>query len=122
MLTSAKKGKPVNEEEMPPPVALGEKSNAPTQPEVVKEREMPKPELIPSPPTNQKPLREAQPPAPNVKPTRLIPPQRPSAAVTPETPAISPLTPSQPDAQHSGKKILRVLDVYKSKYGVRVLC
>uniref|UniRef100_A0A3Q0RTP1 Coiled-coil and C2 domain-containing protein 1B n=1 Tax=Amphilophus citrinellus TaxID=61819 RepID=A0A3Q0RTP1_AMPCI len=104
MLTSVKKGKPVNEEEMPPPVALGEKSNAPTQPEVVKEREVPKPALIPSPPTNQKPLREAEPPAPNAKPTHLIPPQRPVAAITPETPAISPLTPSQPDAQHSEAK------------------
>uniref|UniRef100_A0A669BTK6 Coiled-coil and C2 domain-containing protein 1B n=1 Tax=Oreochromis niloticus TaxID=8128 RepID=A0A669BTK6_ORENI len=39
MLTSARKGKPVNEEEMPPPVALGGKSDAPAQPEVVKDRE-----------------------------------------------------------------------------------
>lgn len=103
MLTSAKKGKPVNEEEMPPPVALGGKSDSPAQPEVVKEREVPKPVLVPPPPTNQKPLREADPTPLNTKPTRLIPPQKQAAAMTPETPAISPLTPSQPNAHHSGK-------------------
>ncbi|KAM9313841.1 coiled-coil and C2 domain-containing protein 1A [Pholidichthys leucotaenia] len=105
MLTSAKKGKPVNEEEIPPPVALGGTSNsAPVEPETVKEREPPEPALIPSPPTNQKPLREATPAAPNMKPTHLIPPQKPTIAATPETPAISPLTPMQPDAQHSEMK------------------
>uniref|UniRef100_A0A8D3CPK8 Coiled-coil and C2 domain-containing protein 1B n=1 Tax=Scophthalmus maximus TaxID=52904 RepID=A0A8D3CPK8_SCOMX len=81
MLTSFKKGKPVNEEEMPPPVALGGNPN---------------PVLVPPPPTNQKPLREAPPTAPNTKPVFLTPPQKPAAAITPETPAISPLTPCQP--------------------------
>nr|XP_014267420.1 coiled-coil and C2 domain-containing protein 1A [Maylandia zebra] len=104
MLTSAKKGKPINEEEMPPPVALGGKSDSPAQPEVVKEREVPKPVLVPPPPTNQKPLREADPTPLNTKPTRLIPPQKQAAAMTPETPAISPLTPSQPNAHHSEAK------------------
>lgn len=105
MLTSARKGKPVNEEEMPPPVALGGKPNAATsESESVKEREPPQPTLMPSPPTNQKPLREAAPAAPNTKPLHLTPPQKPAAAITPETPAISPLTPSQPDAHHSELK------------------
>ncbi|XP_071359891.1 coiled-coil and C2 domain-containing protein 1A [Trachinotus anak] len=104
MLTSVKKGKPVNEEEMPPPVALGGNSNVTTASEPVKERELPEPALMPPPPTNQKPLREAPPPAPNAKPLHLIPPQKPAAAITPETPVISPLTPSQPDAQHSELK------------------
>ncbi|XP_040003317.1 coiled-coil and C2 domain-containing protein 1A [Xiphias gladius] len=104
MLTSVKKGKPVSEEEMPPPVALGGNPSITTGSESVKERELPEPALMPSPLTNQKPLREAPPTAPNLKPLHLTPPQKPAAAITPETPAISPLTPSQPDAQHSGLK------------------
>ncbi|KAM9363543.1 coiled-coil and C2 domain-containing protein 1A [Symphorus nematophorus] len=104
MLTSVRKGKPVNEEEIPPPVALGGKPNATTsESESIKERK-PQPTLMPSPPTNQKPLREAAPAAPNTKPLHLTPPQKPSAAITPETPAISPLTPSQPNAHHSELK------------------
>ncbi|XP_014842116.1 PREDICTED: coiled-coil and C2 domain-containing protein 1A [Poecilia mexicana] len=102
MLTSVKKGKPINEEEIPPPVAIGAKSNAPAEPEPVKEREPPA--LIPSPPSNQRPLREPAPETLNTKPRHLTPPQKPAAAITPETPAISPLTPSQPDAQHSELK------------------
>lgn len=100
MLTSVKKGKPINEEEIPPPVAIGAKSNGPAEPEPVKEQEPPA--LIPSPPSNQKPMREPAPETLNTKPRHLTPPQKPAAAITPETPAISPLTPSQPDAQHSG--------------------
>lgn len=102
MLTSVRKGKSVNEDEIPPPVALGGKPNAASESESIKER--PEPTLMPSPPTNQKPLREAAPTAPNNKPLHLTPPQKSAAAITPETPAISPLTPSQPDAQHSGKQ------------------
>lgn len=105
MLTSVKKGKPVNEEEMPPPVALGGSPNVTSgsEPVPVKQQELTGPDLLPSPPTSQKPLREAAPPAPNTKPLHLTPPQKPTAAITPDTPAISPLTPSQPNAQHSGK-------------------
>ncbi|XP_041837868.1 coiled-coil and C2 domain-containing protein 1A isoform X2 [Melanotaenia boesemani] len=99
MLTSVKKGKPINEEEIPPPVAVGGKSNEPE-----KEREVPGPALMPSPSSIQKPLREAAPTVPNTKPKLLTPPQKPAAAITPDTPAISPLTPSQPDAQHSELK------------------
>uniref|UniRef100_A0A3B5QRE7 Coiled-coil and C2 domain-containing protein 1B n=1 Tax=Xiphophorus maculatus TaxID=8083 RepID=A0A3B5QRE7_XIPMA len=102
MLTSVKKGKPINEEEIPPPVAIGAKSNGPAEPEPVKEQEPPA--LIPSPPSNQKPMREPAPETLNTKPRHLTPPRKPAAAITPETPAISPLTPSQPDAQHSELK------------------
>ncbi|XP_029918203.1 coiled-coil and C2 domain-containing protein 1A [Myripristis murdjan] len=104
MLASVMKGKPINEEEIPPPVATGGKPNLTAQPELIKEREPPEPALMPSPPTSQKPLREAPPTAPNVKPQHLTPPQKPAAAVTPDTPAISPLTPCQPNAQHSEMK------------------
>lgn len=102
MLTSVKKGKPVSEDEMPPPVALGGSTNVTAESQSDKERELPQPVRMPSPPTNQKPLREAVPKATNTKALHPTPPLKP-AAITPETPAISPLTPSQPDAQHSGK-------------------
>ncbi|XP_054461204.1 coiled-coil and C2 domain-containing protein 1A [Anoplopoma fimbria] len=104
MLTSARKGKPVNEEEIPPPVAIGGKPNVTDESGSIKERELPAPTLMPSPPTNQKPLREAAPPAPNMKPLHLTVPQKPAAALTPETPAISPLTPGHPNTQHSELK------------------
>ncbi|XP_041641015.1 coiled-coil and C2 domain-containing protein 1A [Cheilinus undulatus] len=104
MLTSVRKGKPINEEEMPPPVALGGKPNTTAESATIKEQVLPEPALMPSPPTNQKPLREAAPEAPNSKPVHLTPPQKPATAMTPETPAISPLTPSQPDTQHSELK------------------
>uniref|UniRef100_A0A8L0DPB4 C2 domain-containing protein n=1 Tax=Oncorhynchus mykiss TaxID=8022 RepID=A0A8L0DPB4_ONCMY len=78
MMTSAKKGKPVNEEEIPPPVSTGGKSApAPVQqPKPIKERELPTPVLTPSPFTNQKPLREAPPVALPPKPRLLVPPQK----------------------------------------------
>uniref|UniRef100_A0A1A7WZM5 Coiled-coil and C2 domain containing 1A n=1 Tax=Iconisemion striatum TaxID=60296 RepID=A0A1A7WZM5_9TELE len=103
MLASVKKGTPINEEEMPPPVAVGAKANSTaetgpaTEQEPVKEREPLKPALLPSPPSNQRP----PPPAPNMKPTHLIPPPKSAAAITPGTPLISPLTPIQPNTQHS---------------------
>lgn len=105
MLTSAKRGKPINEEEIPPPVATGGKPSSVPSPESepVQQREPPPPEMISSPPTNQKPLKEA--PPPNAKPLHLAPPQKPTAAVSPGTPAISPLTPGHPDTQHSGEHI-----------------
>uniref|UniRef100_A0A8C5AI08 C2 domain-containing protein n=1 Tax=Gadus morhua TaxID=8049 RepID=A0A8C5AI08_GADMO len=102
MLASVKKGKPINEEDMPPPVATGGKPNVPPpQPEPIKEREQPAPNLMPSLPTNQKPLREAPPVIPNVKPHSLTPPKAASTALTPGTPAISPLTPGHTHSQHS---------------------
>ncbi|XP_030206957.1 coiled-coil and C2 domain-containing protein 1A isoform X2 [Gadus morhua] len=105
MLASVKKGKPINEEDMPPPVATGGKPNVPPpQPEPIKEREQPAPNLMPSLPTNQKPLREAPPVIPNVKPHSLTPPKAASTALTPGTPAISPLTPGHTHSQHSELK------------------
>nr|XP_046189865.1 coiled-coil and C2 domain-containing protein 1A-like [Oncorhynchus gorbuscha] len=105
MMTSAKKGKPINEEEIPPPVSTGGKpAPAPVQqPKPIKERGLPTPVLMPSPFTNQKPLREAPPVAPPPKTRLLVPPQK-HTAITPDTPAISPLTPIQPDARHSELK------------------
>lgn len=102
MLTSVKKGKSVNEEEIPPPVALGGKPNVAAEPERIQEKQPPQPTPAPSPPTNEKPVKEASPVPPNAKPMHLTPPQKSVVARTPETPAISPLTPSQPDASHSG--------------------
>ncbi|KAL1004904.1 hypothetical protein UPYG_G00052030 [Umbra pygmaea] len=99
MLVSAKKGKPINEEEIPPPVATGGKPAPAPQSVPIKERDTPAPVSTPSQPTSQKPLRDAPPP----KPLLLVPPQK-NTAVTPETPAISPLTPIQPNAQHSELK------------------
>uniref|UniRef100_A0AAY5K1B2 C2 domain-containing protein n=1 Tax=Esox lucius TaxID=8010 RepID=A0AAY5K1B2_ESOLU len=71
MLVSAKKGKPVNQEEIPPPVAIGGKAAPAPQPEPVKVREPLAPVLTPSQTTNQKPLREAAPVAPPPKPHLL---------------------------------------------------
>uniref|UniRef100_A0A8C5E844 Coiled-coil and C2 domain-containing protein 1B n=1 Tax=Gouania willdenowi TaxID=441366 RepID=A0A8C5E844_GOUWI len=64
MLTSAKKGKPINEEEMPPPVAVGGKSSVSVEPPSVEEpgqaeeSRRPEPPVMQTPPINQKPLRE----------------------------------------------------------------
>ncbi|XP_061130346.1 coiled-coil and C2 domain-containing protein 1A isoform X1 [Syngnathus typhle] len=104
MLASVKKGKPVNEEEMPPPVALGGKAGAAAESESTNEQETSEPMLIPYPPVNQKPSWETEPAAPNTKPLHLAPPHNPAAAITPETPIISPLTPSHPGTQHSELK------------------
>lgn len=111
MLTSVRKGKPVNEEEIPPPVAVGGKPNVKVESESIQEREPPQPTLMPSPPANQKPVREAAPMAPNTKHLHLTPPQKPAVALTPDTPAISPLTPSQPDTQQSGKHVKNLVIV-----------
>lgn len=98
MLTSVKKGKPVNEEEIPPPVAIGAASNASAE----SDRDPPEPALRTPASSTQKPQREFAPTGPNAN---LSPPQKLSAAGTPETPAISPLTPVQPGAQYSGKHL-----------------
>ncbi|XP_028310919.1 coiled-coil and C2 domain-containing protein 1A isoform X2 [Gouania willdenowi] len=111
MLTSAKKGKPINEEEMPPPVAVGGKSSVSVEPPSVEEpgqaeeSRRPEPPVMQTPPINQKPLREAPPgPQINNKPQHLSPPPYPGAAITPDTPAISPLTPGPPNTEHSELK------------------
>ncbi|KAL6110431.1 cc2d1a [Pungitius sinensis] len=105
MLTSVRKGQPVNKEEIPPPVALGGKPSVTDESKSIREeRELPGPTLMPSPPTNQKPLREAAPAAPNMKPLHLTVPPKPAAALTPGTPVMSPLTPGHPNPQHSELK------------------
>ncbi|XP_030634753.1 coiled-coil and C2 domain-containing protein 1A [Chanos chanos] len=100
MLTQAKKGKPINEDEIPPPVATGAK---PASAEPIRELERPPPDYTPPKPVNEKSQREAQ-PAVAPKPHLLQPPSDRASAVTPDTPAISPLTPSQPNAQQSELK------------------
>ncbi|KAI4880680.1 hypothetical protein NFI96_010834, partial [Prochilodus magdalenae] len=103
MLTSVKRGKPINEEEIPPPVATGGKPAPGSQGEPIREKEQPTPEYTPPQPTNQKPHQETRPVAPP-KPQLLQPLNQRAVARTPDTPAISPLTPSQPNAQHSELK------------------
>uniref|UniRef100_A0A9J7XH88 Coiled-coil and C2 domain-containing protein 1B n=1 Tax=Cyprinus carpio carpio TaxID=630221 RepID=A0A9J7XH88_CYPCA len=68
MLTSVKKGKPIDEDEIPPPVATGGKPSTAPQAE---------------------PIREPEKPAP-----LLLPPSQRATVITPDTPAISPLTPA----------------------------
>ncbi|KAK7165665.1 hypothetical protein R3I93_005670 [Phoxinus phoxinus] len=97
MLTSVKKGKPINEEEIPPPVATGGKASADPQAEPIGEPEKPTPANTPPQTANMRPI------APS-KPQLLQPPSQRLTAVTPDTPAISPLTPSQPNTQHSELK------------------
>ncbi|XP_061088092.1 coiled-coil and C2 domain-containing protein 1A [Conger conger] len=103
LLASVKKGKPINEEDIPPPVAVGGKPAPESQPEPIREAERPSPEPVPAPPVSEKPLRDA--PAPPSRPHLLTPPQK-SSAMTPDTPLISPMTPGQPEAQHSEAKSL----------------
>ncbi|KAK2818266.1 hypothetical protein Q7C36_022199 [Tachysurus vachellii] len=102
MLASVKKGKSINEEEIPPPVAAGVKPTT-AQEEPVREQEKPAPDSKPPPKTNEKPLQEAQTLAPP-KTQVLQPPIQKTPAVTPDTPAISPLTPIKPSVQHSELK------------------
>lgn len=105
MLASVKKGKPVNEEEMPPPVALGGQPSASSVVAPAVPQDPPQPVERPPSPYNQKPTRDASPPpAYNAKP-HLAPPQSSAApSITPDTPAISPLTPSQPKEEDSELK------------------
>ncbi|RVE75774.1 hypothetical protein OJAV_G00002280 [Oryzias javanicus] len=100
MLTSVKKGKAVNEEDMPPPVALGGKSNVKAESDP--EKELPEPAVLPASPP--KPLNEPPAPVPNTKPMCQPPLQKLAAPITPDSPAISPLTPSQPSGPHSELK------------------
>uniref|UniRef100_A0A3P9K7Q1 Coiled-coil and C2 domain-containing protein 1B n=1 Tax=Oryzias latipes TaxID=8090 RepID=A0A3P9K7Q1_ORYLA len=100
MLTSVKKGKAVNEEDMPPPVAIGGKSNIKAESEP--EKELPEPAVLPASPS--KPRNEPAAPVPNTKPVCLTPLPKLAAPITPDSPAISPLTPSQPSGPHSELK------------------
>ncbi|XP_016417062.1 coiled-coil and C2 domain-containing protein 1A isoform X1 [Sinocyclocheilus rhinocerous] len=92
MLMSVKKGKPINEDEIPPAVATGGKPSAASQAEPITEQEKPAPANTPPQTANVKPVAPSKP--------QLLQP----TAVTPDTPAISPLTPGQPNTQHSELK------------------
>ncbi|XP_052461434.1 coiled-coil and C2 domain-containing protein 1A isoform X2 [Carassius gibelio] len=96
MLASVKKGKPIDEDEIPPPVPTGGKPSTAPQAEPIREPEKPAPANTPLQTANIKP-------APS-KPQLLLPPSQRVTVVTPDTPAISPLTPGQPSTQHSELK------------------
>ncbi|XP_008315514.1 coiled-coil and C2 domain-containing protein 1A [Cynoglossus semilaevis] len=103
MLTSVKKGKPINEDEIPPPVALGGKPTAPVV--ANKEPEVPESAVMFSSSTIQKPLRESLPATPNIKPVLLNKPQNSAPASLPEPAANVPVI-SQSDSQNSEWKEL----------------
>ncbi|XP_048870721.1 coiled-coil and C2 domain-containing protein 1A [Brienomyrus brachyistius] len=104
MLASVKKGKPIDEAEIPPAVATGGKPAPAPQSRPDAEQQPRVPEPAPAPPTNHKSVKET-PPRPPPKP-QLLPPPAKTLAVTPDTPLISPLTPSQPDSHLSEVKSL----------------
>uniref|UniRef100_A0A8C9SXJ2 Coiled-coil and C2 domain containing 1A n=1 Tax=Scleropages formosus TaxID=113540 RepID=A0A8C9SXJ2_SCLFO len=101
MLSSVKKGKPINEEEIPPAVAAGGKPTTVPEKEPIMER----PPLVLEPASASLPSQKPPPLETPPKPHLLVPPQK-SLAVTPDTPIISPLTPSQPDSNLSEAKRL----------------
>uniref|UniRef100_A0A8C1NGX4 Coiled-coil and C2 domain containing 1A n=1 Tax=Cyprinus carpio TaxID=7962 RepID=A0A8C1NGX4_CYPCA len=61
MLTSVKKGKPINEDEIPPPVATGGKPSAAPQAEPITEQEKPAPANTPPQTANIKPVPPSKP-------------------------------------------------------------
>uniref|UniRef100_A0A8C1UFB6 Coiled-coil and C2 domain-containing protein 1B n=1 Tax=Cyprinus carpio TaxID=7962 RepID=A0A8C1UFB6_CYPCA len=75
MLTSVKKGKPINEDEIPPPVATGGKPSAAPQAEPITEQEKPAPANTPPQTANVKPV-------PPSKPQLLQPPSQRVTALT----------------------------------------
>uniref|UniRef100_A0A8C0Y1Q9 Coiled-coil and C2 domain-containing protein 1B n=1 Tax=Cyprinus carpio carpio TaxID=630221 RepID=A0A8C0Y1Q9_CYPCA len=92
MLTSVKKGKPIDEDEIPPPVATGGKPSTAPQAEPIREPEKPAPANTLPQTANVKPMQDTQ-PAATSKPQLLLPPSQRATVITPDTPAISPLTP-----------------------------
>ncbi|TSK18087.1 Coiled-coil and C2 domain-containing protein 1A [Bagarius yarrelli] len=74
MLMSVKKGKSINEEEIPPPVSTGARPTS-TQQEPGREQEQPALEFTQFPKTNEKPLQEIKPVTPP-KPQLLQPPNQ----------------------------------------------
>ncbi|XP_028827905.1 coiled-coil and C2 domain-containing protein 1A [Denticeps clupeoides] len=93
MLSTVRKGKPINEEDIPPPVAVGGAKQAPApQAQPIREQEEP-PAYTPT--ADETPSKPQLPPAP----------QR-NRVLTPDTPVISPVTPVQANAHHSELEIL----------------
>ncbi|XP_042620009.1 coiled-coil and C2 domain-containing protein 1A isoform X2 [Cyprinus carpio] len=103
MLMTVKKGKPIDEDEIPPPVATGGKPSTAPQAEPIREPEKPAPANTLPQTANVKPMQDTQ-PAATSKPQLLLPPSQRATVITPDTPAISPLTPGQPNTQHSELK------------------
>ncbi|XP_058862984.1 coiled-coil and C2 domain-containing protein 1A-like isoform X1 [Acipenser ruthenus] len=107
MLASVKKGRSINEEEIPPPVATGNTpAPAPSQSPEAVPAPIPTPPAVitrsPSPPAPDYPPVLPKPPQTLPKPSLLAPPPH-SLTTTPDTPLISPLTPVQ-STPHSGVK------------------
>ncbi|TRY86065.1 hypothetical protein DNTS_030165 [Danionella cerebrum] len=101
MLASVKKGKAIDESEIPPPVATGGKPSPASTAEPIREQEKPATLTASSPQTaNEKPA-----PVPPSKPQLLQAPTARAVDLTPDTPAISPLTPCQPSTQLSELKM-----------------
>uniref|UniRef100_A0A8C2IGN6 Coiled-coil and C2 domain-containing protein 1B n=1 Tax=Cyprinus carpio TaxID=7962 RepID=A0A8C2IGN6_CYPCA len=113
MLTSVKKGKPIDEDEIPPPVATGGKPSAAPQAEPIREPEKPAPANTLPQTANVKPMQDTQ-PAATSKPQLLLPPSQRATVITPDTPAISPLTPGQPNTQHSAYTCVSALSAPRS--------
>uniref|UniRef100_A0A8C1XYC3 Coiled-coil and C2 domain-containing protein 1B n=1 Tax=Cyprinus carpio TaxID=7962 RepID=A0A8C1XYC3_CYPCA len=75
MLTSVKKGKPIDEDEIPPPVATGGKPSAAPQAEPIREPEKPAPANTLPQTANVKPMQDTQ-PAATSKPQLILSRQR----------------------------------------------
>uniref|UniRef100_A0A8C1MZM5 Coiled-coil and C2 domain-containing protein 1B n=1 Tax=Cyprinus carpio TaxID=7962 RepID=A0A8C1MZM5_CYPCA len=118
MLMTVKKGKPIDEDEIPPPVATGGKPSTAPQAEPIREPEKPAPANTLPQTANVKPMQDTQ-PAATSKPQLLLPPSQRATVITPDTPAISPLTPaytcvSAPSAPRSVAEALQQrMDKYK---------
>uniref|UniRef100_A0A8C1XTI7 Coiled-coil and C2 domain-containing protein 1B n=1 Tax=Cyprinus carpio TaxID=7962 RepID=A0A8C1XTI7_CYPCA len=84
MLTSVKKGKPIDEDEIPPPVATGGKPSAAPQAEPIREPEKPAPANTLPQTANVKPMQDTQ-PAATSKPQLLLPPSQRATVITPDT-------------------------------------
>uniref|UniRef100_A0A8C0XXR9 Coiled-coil and C2 domain-containing protein 1B n=1 Tax=Cyprinus carpio carpio TaxID=630221 RepID=A0A8C0XXR9_CYPCA len=84
MLTSVKKGKPIDEDEIPPPVATGGKPSTAPQAEPIREPEKPAPANTLPQTANVKPMQDTQ-PAATSKPQLLLPPSQRATVITPDT-------------------------------------
>uniref|UniRef100_A0A8C1MXW2 Coiled-coil and C2 domain containing 1A n=1 Tax=Cyprinus carpio TaxID=7962 RepID=A0A8C1MXW2_CYPCA len=85
MLMTVKKGKPIDEDEIPPPVATGGKPSTAPQAEPIREPEKPAPANTLPQTANVKPMQDTQ-PAATSKPQLLLPPSQRATVITPDTP------------------------------------
>uniref|UniRef100_A0A8C1MYS5 Coiled-coil and C2 domain-containing protein 1B n=1 Tax=Cyprinus carpio TaxID=7962 RepID=A0A8C1MYS5_CYPCA len=84
MLMTVKKGKPIDEDEIPPPVATGGKPSTAPQAEPIREPEKPAPANTLPQTANVKPMQDTQ-PAATSKPQLLLPPSQRATVITPDT-------------------------------------